>query len=389
MITLPFPQKLNTALRSRIAVAMFFFISGFTFSSWASRIPSLQQQLRLNDAQLGTVLFAMPMGLMLTMPFTGILLGRVSSRFIMMMGALLYAVLLPVLGLVTQVWQLVAILFLFGSSRNFLNIAINAQSVGVQALYKRSIITSFHGVFSVAGFCGAALGSFMLTANVSTFMHFMIVGGITLLIIACFFSHTLQEDVPADTKRPLLVLPDKPLLKLGLIAFCSMACEGAMYDWSGIYFQKEVQGAEAHIGLGYVAYMCAMATGRFAGDRLVNRFGAKKMLQVCGCFMAAGLTIAVVFPYFIVAMIGFLVTGFGVSCVVPLVFSLTGKNTRMAAGPAIAAVSIVSYFGFLLGPPFIGYISQTANLRWAFAVVALLGLLAVFMARKVAVKQES
>lgn len=383
-----FLQKyFSHATRVRIAVAVFFFISGFTFSSWASRIPSLQQQLHLNNAQLGTVLFAMPLGLILTLPFTGILLNRVSSRYIMLVGALLYAVLLPVLGIVNHTWQLALILFLFGSSRNFLNIAVNAQSVGVQALYDKSIIASFHGIWSVAGFAGAAMGSYMLSYNVSPFIHFVIVGIITLLMIASSFGSTLQEDIPGDTKKPLLVLPDKPLVKLGLIAFCSMACEGTMYDWSGIYFQRQVKDAGEHIGLGYVAYMCAMAAGRFVGDKLANKYGVKKLLQVCGCLVATGLFMAVALPYFVTAMIGFMLTGFGISCVVPMVFSVSGRNTQMAPGPAIAAVSIVSYFGFLLVPPVVGYISQAANLRWAFALIALMGLGIAWLSGKITVRK--
>ena len=376
-------QAAPSRLKARVAVSIFFFISGFTFSSWASRIPTLQESLHLNEAQLGSVLFALPMGLIITLPFTGILLGKVSSRSVMLAGALLYALLLPALGLVNHVWQLVIILFLFGSSRNFLNISINAQSVGVQKLYNKSIITSFHGVWSVAGFAGAALGSLMISWHVSPFFHFAIVGALTLAMTFFSFGDALTEDVKSEEKKPLLALPDKPLMKLGLIAFGSMACEGTMYDWSGIYFQKEIKVAAAYIGVGYVAYMCAMAAGRFAGDFLVNRYGAKRMLQACGTLIASGLLIAVIFPYFITGMIGYLITGFGVSCVVPLVFSITGKNTKLAPGPAIAAVSVVGYLGFLLGPPLIGYIAQAANLRWAFAIVAVLGFGITLLAKKV------
>lgn len=370
-------------IKVRIAVSIFFFISGFTFSSWASRIPTLQDTLHLNEAQLGTVLFALPMGLILTLPFTGMLLGRVSSRFVMLAGAILYALILPALGLVTQTWQLVLILFFFGSSRNFLNISINAQSVGVQALYEKSVINSFHGVWSIAGFAGAALGSLMISWHVSPLIHFSIVAVLSLVLTFFAFGDAVAGDVKSDTKKPLLALPDKPLVKLGLITFASMACEGTMYDWSGIYFQKVINVAPANIGLGYVAYMCAMAAGRFAGDFMVNRYGAKKMLQVSGSLVSTGLLIAVFFPYFITGMIGYLITGFGISCVTPLVFSLTSKNTKLAAGQAIAAVSVVGYIGFLLGPPLIGYIAHAANLRWAFALVALFGLSITFLAAKV------
>lgn len=384
MLALFTGKDMTAARRMRIAVAIFFFLSGFTFASWASRIPTLQQKLHLNDAQLGTVLFALPMGLILTLPLTGMLLGRVSSRYVMLAGALLYAFLLPALGLVNAVWQLVALLFLFGSSRNFLNIAINAQSVGVQALYSRSIITAFHGIWSVAGFAGAALGSFMISSNISPFIHFTIVGVLSLAMTILAYGDALPEDNTANKKKTLLALPDKPLMKLGLIAFGSMVCEGTMYDWSGIYFQKEIHVSDNYIGIGYAAYMCTMATGRFAGDRMVNKYGVKRMLQACGCLIALGLLLSVALPYFSTGLAGFMITGFGVSCVVPLVFSVTTRNTKMAAGPAIAAVSVVGYLGFLLGPPVIGYISEAVNLRLAFALVAILGFSITLLAGKIA-----
>lgn len=377
-------RNMAVAKRMRIAVAIFFFISGFTFTSWASRIPTLQEKLHLNDAQLGTVLFALPMGLLLTLPFTGMLLGRVSSRYVMLAGALLYAVLLPALGLVNSVWQLAILLFFFGSSRNFLNIAINAQSVGVQAMYDRSIITTFHGVWSVAGFAGAGLGLLMINWKISPFIHFSIVGVLSLIMTMMAYGDALPEDNTANTRKKLLALPDKPLMKLGLIAFGSMVCEGTMYDWSGIYFQKEIHVSGRYIGLGFAAYMCTMAIGRFVGDRLVNKYGVKRMLRGCGVLIAVGLLLSVALPYLTAGVAGFMVTGFGVSCVVPLVFSVTTRNTNMAAGPAIAAVSVVGYLGFLLGPPAIGYISEAVNLRLAFVLVAVIGFSITLLAGKIA-----
>src|SRR5579872_6952410 len=153
--------------RIRVMVAIFFFVSGFGFSTWASRIPTIQQQLHLNEAQLGAVLFALPVGLMGTLPVTGVLLSRFDSRRIMMIGAVLFNLMLCCIGFVTQAWQLVILLVCFGSSRNLMNISVNAQSIGVQALYDRSIIARFHGIWSLAGFAGAAVGSLMVSFSVS------------------------------------------------------------------------------------------------------------------------------------------------------------------------------------------------------------------------------
>ncbi len=359
--------------RARIAIALFFFISGFGFSTWASRIPAIQQNLRLSDAALGSVLFALPLGLMLTLPVTGLLLQRFSSRTIMMAGAILFNLMLSLIGFATGIWQLVIILFFFGSSRNFLNIAMNAQSIGVQALYSRSIITTFHGIWSIAGFAGAAVGSLMVTADISPSYHLLTTG--LLLVVLGFFAFpgSIPQPPSSSGGRTSFILPDKALLKFGLISFASMACEGTMYDWSGIYFQKAVHASKDVVTLGYVVYMIAMATGRFVGDKLVGRFGVIAMLKYSGLMIFGGMTLAALFPFPLTAGLGFMLIGFGVSCVVPLVFSIAGKSKAMGTGAAVAAISTVGYFGFLIVPPLIGYISHAAGLRWAFACMSLLG----------------
>src|SRR5579863_8711093 len=145
--------------KTRVMVGIFFFVSGFGFYTWASRIPTIQQELHLNEAQLGAVLFALPVGLMGTLPVTGVLLSRFDSRRIMLIGAVFFNLMLCAIGFVTEAWQLVIALVCFGSSRNLMNISVNAQSIGVQGLYDRSIIARFHGIWSLAGFAGAAVGS--------------------------------------------------------------------------------------------------------------------------------------------------------------------------------------------------------------------------------------
>ena len=105
-----------------------------------------------------------------------------------------------------------------------------------------------------------------------------------------------------------------------------MICEGAMFDWSGVYFSKIIHPPKELVAAGYTAFMCTMASGRFVADWFATRNGLKKILQVSGILTATGLTIAVVFPYFITAMIGFLLVGAGVSSVIPFVYGLAGKS---------------------------------------------------------------
>jgi MFS family permease len=376
-------------VKARIATAVFFFMSGFGFSTWASRIPTIQQQLHLNEAELGAVLFAMPAGLMLTLPVTGYLLRRFSSRYIMIIGAVMFNIMMCLLGFAHQTWQLAVVLFCFGSSRNLFNISANAQSIGVQALYNRSIVASFHGIWSTAGFAAAALGSLIVSFNVPVTWHFVSVSVLLTALGIIFFKNTVHQPPAPHERQSRWTWPDKPLLILGLTCFVSMATEGTMYDWSAIYFKKAVGASKGMATAGYALYMVTMTLGRFTGDRLANYLGIKKLLQYSGLLIFAGLMLAALLPYTVTAGIGFMMTGFGVSCVVPMVFSMAGKRKNMSSGPAIAAVSTIGYFGFLIVPPMVGFIAERFNLRWSFALIAVFGLLITWLQSKVEPSTDS
>lgn len=374
---------LKTPRQIRIANAVFFFVSGFGYTTWASRIPSIQQSLHLNEAQLGAALFAMPIGLMATMPLTGRLLGTFSSSRIMIIGAIAFNLMLALLGYTSQYWQFITILFFFGSSRNLFNLSINTQSVGVQALYDKSIITTFHGIWSFAGFAGAGVGYLMVYFNVPPTWHLLTVSIGMCLLAFYAWPNTLHQKPAPRERKPIFMLPDKTLLKFALICFSSMACENVMYDWSGIYIQKAVHASKVTATAGFVVFMIAVTIGRFAGDRLVNRWGIKHVLQYSGILIVSGFALTIALPFAVPAIIGYAFIGLGVSCMVPLVFSVAGRSKSMSGGPAIAAVSTVGYLGFLLVPPLVGFVAQAANLRWSFAFIALLGLVIVWMTGKI------
>ncbi|WP_206513020.1 MFS transporter [Larkinella soli] len=374
-VPLQFPGLLKSPRQIRIAIAGFFFISGFGFSSWASRIPTLQQHLRLNEAQLGAVLLAMPLGLILTLPLTGLLIARFSSRNMMLFGAILLNLILVVLGLVDQTWQLAVLLFCFGASRNQLSISVNAQSIGVQSLYSKSILNTFHGIWSVAGFAGAAFGSLMISISIPPAYHFTLVCLLLTGLALILFPASLPEPENRQATRTGFVLPDRSLMKFGLMSFSSMACEGTLYDWSGIYFQKVVQAPKEFTAAGFVVFMVAMTAGRFSGDYVVNRFGRKAVLSTSGALMSAGLLLAALWPTVLTAGLGFMMVGLGVSCVVPLVIAIAGQSATLGnTGSVIAAVSTIAYAGFLIVPPVVGFLAEALNLQWSFGLMSLLGL---------------
>lgn len=327
----------------------------------------------MNNATLGLVLLSLPTGLLISLPISGWLVAKFGSRIIVIGSALLYAFTLPLLGFSQTTIQLVLSLFIFGMGGNMLNISINTQAVGTEVIYGRSIMASYHGLWSLACFAGATIGSVAVNRALIPWQHFFIISGIALLIITIGFRYLLIEDVNRDEKQPIFARPDRSLVYLGLIAFCCMICEGAMSDWSGVYFQKVIQPGKNLVTIGYTAFTCTMATGRFVGDWAATRIGKQKTLQLSGILTAAGLLLAVILPYFATAVLGFLLVGAGVSSVVPLVYSTAGKSKILSPGVAIAAVSTIGYLGFLFGPPIIGFIAQVSNLRISLGLVALLG----------------
>ncbi|HTQ64891.1 MAG TPA: MFS transporter [Puia sp.] len=377
-ITIPVIEKRV----SRIAVSSFFFLAGLCFSSWASRIPDIQLKLHLNNAALGAVLLSLPVGLLTSLPIAGWLVAKFGSRLIAICASLLYAFTLPLLGFAQSTVQLMSCLFVFGMGGNMLNISMNTQAVGTETVYGRSIMASYHGLWSLAGFSGAAIGTLLIKIGLAPWQHFFIITTIAILIVISFYRYLLTNDSNKNAQRPIFAKPDRSLINLGLIAFCCMICEGAMFDWSGVYFQKVVQPGKGLVTMGFTAFMSTMATGRFVGDWVATRLGKKITLQLSGIFTAAGLLIAVGLPFFATAVLGFLLVGAGVSSVVPLVYSSAGKSKILSPGVAIAAVSTIGYLGFLFGPPFIGFIAQATSLRLSLGLVALLGSIIAVIAAK-------
>lgn len=356
----------------RWSIGTYFFTAGIIFASWASRIPDFKVALQLNDAALGAILFALPAGSLVSLPISGWLVAKWGSRNVLLLAAIAYPIILALIGITDTALFLTSLLFFFGLFGNMMNISVNTQAVAVEGLYGRSIMASFHGIWSLAGFTGAAVGTLMIGMGFDPTQHFLC---ITILMITLAllmkFGRMPKDAVTGD--QPLFVMPDQKLLKLGLIAFCCMAAEGTMFDWSGIYFQKIVEAPKGLVTLGYAAFMGTMAMGRFFGDGLVLKFGRKELLQTSGITIAIGLLIAVFFPTLLMATIGFLLVGFGVSSVVPIVYSQAGKSEKMNAGMALAAVSSIGFLGFFIGPPLIGFIAEEFGLQLSFGIIAVLG----------------
>ena len=380
----PFQDHPYSKKRVRLAVSLFYFGQGVAFASWASRIPDLKSTLHLSDAALGSILLALPLGQLLTMPISGRLTAIYGSRRMLTIGAPLYALALTFLGLATAGWHLAAFLFLFGISGNICNIALNTQGVAGETYYGKPIMTSFHGAWSIGGFSGALIGLLMLNLHLSPYLHFCIIAILAWVNISVNYRYLLGGQKSNTNNKPkLFTKPQGVLVQLGIIGFCSMATEGAMFDWSGVYFKDIVKAPAALVILGYTSFMIMMATGRFLGDKVIAKYGRKRSLQVSGVIISIGMFTSVIFPFLVPSVIGFMLVGIGVSGIVPMVYSIAGTNTKVSPGIALAMVSGVSYFGFLMGPPLIGYISALSSLRYSYAVIGCFGLLITLIVAKI------
>ena len=376
--------KISYLNRIRWAVSMFYFGMGLCFATWASRIPDIKTALHLGSGELGSILFAVPLGQLAIMPFSGKLVTRFGSHRILIISAILYVFSLTNLGLASTSWQLSLGLFVFGIFGNLTNISVNTQGVYTEELFKKTIMSSFHGMWSFAGFTGALVGLGMLALNLTPYIHFLIVAGIVLLMMAFNYKFLIKaKEIVQIKKKKLFTKPDSALIWLGVIGFCCMASEGVMFDWSGVYFKDVIKAPGPLVILGYTSFMIMMAGGRFFGDGLIHKFGRKPVMQISGILISLGLFTSVFFPYIIPSTIAFMFVGLGVSTIVPTLYSIAGKNPTVPPGEALTIVSSVSFLGFLMGPPVIGYIAELSSLRFSFAFIGVFGFLIAVMVSRI------
>jgi len=356
---------------SRLSVSVFFFMHGLCFSAWASRIPTVQIALKIGVTELGMILLALPLGFFISLPFSGWMISRLGSRQATIVSAIIYSLSLLTLTICSSTQQVMGGLFLFGFFANALNLSMNTQAVEVEKLYQRRLLSTFHGVWSIAGFTGAAIGAWSIGRSVSLFQHFAVISALFIIAVIIFARHLVKGVASEKRNEPFFILPEKGLLLLGSIAFCSAMIEGAMFDWTGVYFKDIVRTDQKFIGLGYASFMVAMAAGRFCADSLTERLQLKRVLIGSGILITTGLLIAVVWPTMVPVTFAFILIGAGVSSVVPLVYSTAGRSKTMAAGTALTAVASLGFVGFLIGPPLIGFVAGLASLKGSFLVLTI------------------
>lgn len=366
-----FEFSANRLVKARVAVSLLFFLNGLLFASWVARIPLIQQTLGLNHAVLGAALLSAAAGAVVTMPIAGLLNGKFGSERLSAIWVLPYCLSLPLLALAPNVIFLVLALFFFGCGHGALDVAMNAQGVAVDRHFGKPVMSSFHAMFSVGGLVGAAFGAWMAWIKLAPLWHFCLMSGSMAIAgcIACKYLLPGVDRIEKSEDSHSFVLPPKALLPLGIVAVAVLIGEGAMADWTGVYLHKVLGASEAVAAAGYAVFCIAMAAGRFSGDALVAWLGSEKLVRASGLLAALGLMIGLCSASPWISLAGFVFVGAGCSTVVPCVFSAAGRMPGVQTGVALAAVTTMGYFGFLIGPPLIGFAAQLIGLRGALAIL--------------------
>ena len=378
------PEELKySKFTYRIAVGAFFFLSGNTFSSWAARIPTIKSTFNLNEAQLGTVLFMLPLGSLVVLPVSGWAINKYGSRPILLIAAILYGVFLMSIAFSSGVYILSAVLFFFGFAGNGFNIAANTQALQVESrVYGRTLMSSFHALWSAGAMTGAIVTGWMMKTGVTIINHYLVITTFMFLIfVSASFFLVKGEEKNIGSGR--MVWPSRFLWLLGIICFCCALCEGAMADWSALYYKQVINDGTSVNTTGYTAYAFTMAFGRLIGDRLVDRFGSRKILLIDALFIIAGISIGIGILHPMAVIIGFAMIGIGVSTIIPIVYTLSGKNTATPPSVSLATVSSIGFSGFLIGPPLIGYIAHGIGLRMALMLLIIMGIIIIILSRRV------
>jgi MFS family permease len=357
---------------SRLAVLAVFFVNGVVIGSWVVRIPAIKERLGLGDGLLGVALLGAAVGALVAMPLVGALVSRFGSRRIVGTTALALSVSLLTPALAPSLLLLVPAVVVLGAANGGLDVAMNAQAVAVERGYGRPIMSSVHAAWSFGGLAGAALGGLLASRGIASLPHFAAVAILAAIVFVVAYGFLLPSHADAsDEGTPAVARPTRALLGLGIISFCVLLGEGAMGDWSAVYLDDTLSTGPGFAAAGYAAFSLSMAFGRLFGDKLTELLGPTTLVRSCASIAAVGLGVALAAAQPLVALAGFACAGAGFSIIFPTALSAAGR-TGGPTGPALAAVTTAAYTGFLVGPPFIGFLAELTGLGYALYLVVTL-----------------
>jgi len=374
--------------RARIAVTLTFIINGFSAGSFVARIPDFKRILDISNATLGLSLLFISAGVFLALKPAGKYSAKYGSQPIIFFSTIALALSYLLLGALLSLTWFWITLFIFGFVLAAQDVSMNAHAVVVEQRAGRRLMSVFHAMFSVGTLFGGILGGVFsqfeitpLTQGSSLALLYIVTA---LLVRPLFLPASADTHHFGDEKRakhpPIFAI-------LGLFGLFAALSEGAAGDWGGV-LARETFGASPFIStLPYIVFCTAMIIGRLSGDYLAHRFGASKVIAAGGVIAGTGLSAGLLIGGIPAIMVAWFLLGIGLSVVIPLMFSaagtiaLTRYSGVIAPSEAVAKVSGVSYFGFVIGPPLIGFIADAFELRWTLMLLAGLSYLLILASR--------
>ena len=356
------------------ALAVLFLVDGAGFGTWAAHVPVFKQFLHIENGSLTFVLISVIAGAIISMPVTGQLIARYGSRRVIWNAAISYVFMIGLLAQASSFWLLVIFAGLFGAAKGAFDISVNAQAMAVEKYYGQSSMSFFQGCWSAGGLLGAGAAGLMLQHQGTVRSDLSFTAGV--LVLCCILTlPMLVEEAVRPRAAAKLVWPNAALLRIAVLGSFGLLTEGAIADWASVYLHSNVGVTLPLAAAGYAAYAIAMAAARFSGDWLAQRVSGKNILHGSGLLIAAGLGCTLLSHSWWPAVIGLMLAGIGVANIVPVIWGVAGRDTRMGAGPAISATATIGYCGFLTGPPIIGSLAVMIGLRQAMGVIVLCGII--------------
>ena len=354
------------------------------FSSLYARLPALQADLRLTDAKLGALLLATALGLLIAQPLAAAVAARTGSAPVTRASAVALGAVLPLPALAPTPATMGAALAALGACNGALDVAMNAQGIAVERRSPRRVYASFHAALSFGAVAGAAGAGAVAGLGVAPEFHLAALGA-ALAVTAFAASGPLLAaglDAPAGAAR--LAAPSRALLALGLVAFCCLLAEGAVFDWSAVYLRRTLETSEATAAAGVAAFSLTMGLGRLVGDRLADRLGPVALARGGAGLAGASFALALLAATPPAAIAGFALLGAGLAAIFPLALAAaSARSPQAATAPAIAAVSTTGYLGLVCGPPMIGLLSGLVGLVGALGLLVVLCAVVVLLAHSV------
>jgi MFS family permease len=354
---------------ARLATRLAFFAAGFSKACSAPLIPIIKQNVNADAGQFGLLLFCLGLGALTSMPITGILAARHGAKPMVLAGGFGAGVILPFVAMAGSPLFLGVMLFLFGAALGTVDVAMNVHGAEVEGLEKRPLMSNFHALSNVGGLCGAGAMTLLLSLGIPVLASACI--GALVALAAMLPTRSRLMDVSAKSPEPF-TLPRGLVLLLAILAATMFLVEGAVLDWGALLIIDRQLAVAQSAGIGYILFSSAMVVCRLSGGRIIARLGELRVLVLGGIIAIAGILTVLWLPWSWAAMAGFILIGIGAANLVPIVFSITGRQTVMPVGLAVASVTITAYAGVLAGPALVGFLAEATSLPTAFGLLALL-----------------